>query len=61
MNNIDIWLDEMIDKGLASTRSSWIQHAVKQRNDRLTVSLASSVLLSYDDWDGIILQIQAFN
>ena len=61
MNNLDKWLDEMIDKGLASTRSSWIQHAVKHRNDRMTVSLASSVLLTYDDWDGIILQIKAFN
>jgi hypothetical protein len=61
MNNIDKWLNEMIDKGLASTTSSWIQRAVEQKNDRMTVNLASSVLLTYSDWDKVILRIQTFN
>jgi hypothetical protein len=61
MNNIDKWLDDMVDKGLASTSSSWIQRAVRQKNDRMTVNLASSVLLTYSDWDKIILQLQTFN
>jgi hypothetical protein len=61
MNNIDKWLNEMIDKGLASTTSNWIQRAVEQKNDRMTVNLASSVLLTYSDWDKTILQIQTFN
>ena len=61
MNNIDIWLNDMIDKGLASTSSSWIERAVKQKHDRMTVDLASSVLLTYDDWDKILLQAQTFN
>ena len=61
MNNIDKWLEDMLNKGLASTTSSWIQRAVQQKNDRMTVNLASSALLIYSDWDKIILQMQAFN
>ena len=61
MNNIDKWLSDMIDKGLASTTSSWIERAVEQKNDRMTVDLASSVLLTYSEWDKIILQHQTFN
>ncbi|HEY77636.1 MAG TPA: hypothetical protein G4O09_00800 [Dehalococcoidia bacterium] len=60
-NNIDKWLSDMIDKGLASTSHSWIQRAVEQKNSRMTVNLASSVLLTYSDWDKIILRIQTFN
>ena len=60
-NNIDKWLNDMIDKGLASTTSSWIERAVQQKNDRMTVNLASSVLLTYSDWDKIILERQTFN
>jgi len=61
MNDIDKWLNDMINKGLASTTSSWIERAVQQKNDRMTVDLASSVLLTYSDWDKIILRIQTFN
>ena len=61
MNSMDQWLKDMINKGLASTTSSWIERAVEQRNDRMTVNLASSVLLTYSDWDEIILQMQTFN
>lgn len=61
MDNIDKWLGDMVDKGLASTTSSWIQRAVQQKNDRMTVNLAYSVLLIYSDWDKIILQCQTFN
>jgi hypothetical protein len=60
-NNIDKWLSDMVDKGLASTTRSWIQRAVEQKNSRMTVNLASSVLLTYSDWDKIILQRQTFN
>ena len=61
MNNIDEWLDDMINKGLASTTSSWIERAVEQRNDRMTVSLASSVLLIYSELDKVLLQRQKLN
>jgi hypothetical protein len=61
MNSIDKWLSDMVDKGLASITRSWIQRAVEQKNSRMTVNLASSVLLTYSDWDKIILQRQTFN
>ena len=61
MNNMDKWLSDMVDKGLASTTSSWIERAVQQKNDRLTLDLASSVLLTYSDWDKIMLQRQSWN
>ena len=61
MNNIDKWLNDMMDKGLAYTSSSWIERAVEQKNDRMTVDLASSVLLIYGDWDKIILRMQTLN
>ena len=61
MNDIDKWLNDMIDKGLASTTSSWIERAVEQKNDRLTVSLACSVPLTYSDLDRVLLQRQILN
>ena len=61
MNNIDKWLSDMIDKGLASTTSSWIERAVEQKNDRMTVDLASSVPLTYSDLDRVLLQRQILN
>ena len=61
MNSIDHWLKDMIKKGLASKTSSWIERAVEQKNGRMTVDLASSVMLAYSEWDKIILQRQTFN
>ena len=61
MNSIDYWLKDMINKGLASTTSSWIERAVEQRIDKMTVNLASSVILIYNDWDRIVLQLQTLN
>lgn len=61
MNDVNKWFQDMIDKGLASTTSSWIARAVEQRNERMTVSLASSVLLKYSELDKIILQRQRLN
>ena len=61
MNNIDKWLDDMFNKELASTTNNWIERAVQQKNSRMTVDLASSTLLTYSDWDKIILQMQTFN
>jgi hypothetical protein len=61
MDSISRWLKDMIDKGLASTTSSWIERAVEQRNERLTISVASSVLYSYSELDKLILQTQKLN
>ena len=56
MDSIEKCLNDMIDKGLASTTSSWIERAVEQRNDRLTVNIASSVPIRYSDLDIVLLQ-----
>ena len=56
MDSIEKCLKDMIDKGLASTTSSWIERAVEQRNDRLTVNIASSVPIRYSDLDIVLLQ-----
>jgi len=61
MNNIDQWLRDMINREPASTTSIWIQRAVQQKNARLTVGLASSVLLTYSDLDKVLLQRQTLN
>ena len=61
MNNTDKWLDDVVYKGLAPTASSWIQRAVQQKNERMTVSLACSVLLTYSGLDKVTLQQQKFN
>ena len=61
MNNLDKLLADMIEMGLAYTSSSWIEKAIEQRNERMTISLASSALLIYDEWDKIILKIRELN
>ena len=62
MSNIDNrWLDDMYNRKITPTSISWIEHAVKQKNNRMTIDLACSTLLTYNDWDKIILQMQALN
>ena len=61
MDNIDGWLNDMINKGLTSTSSTWIERAVEQKNDKMTVNLASSALFTYNIWDKVLLEIQTFN
>ena len=62
MNNIDNrWLDDMYNRKITPTSSSWIERAVEQKNSRMTIDLASSALHTYNDWDKIILQMQALN
>jgi hypothetical protein len=48
-------LDEMVRRGLASTSSTWIEKAVEQRNPRLTIGIAASMVLSYDRLDRKLL------
>ena len=61
MNNTNKWLDNMIYKRLVPTTDRWIELAVQQRNEKMTVSLAYSALLTYNEVDRIILQQQKFN
>ena len=39
----------------------WLQKAVQQKNPRLTLDLAYSILLVYDDLDEKILSLTGFN
>lgn len=62
MNNTDNWLDYYMDyESLTPIPASWIECAVKQQNERVTVGLACSVLLIYSDLDKVTLQKQRFN
>jgi hypothetical protein len=58
---MDRWLNDMIDKGLVSISSSWIERAVEQKNKRMTVDLAYSVPFIYSNWDKTIPWMQTFN
>ena len=61
MNDIDKWLNDMVDKGLASTTCSWIEQAVQQKHPKLTLELAYSILFTYSDLDKVMLQRQILN
>ena len=61
MNNTDKWPDNMVYQRLAPTTDGWIELAVQQKNERMTVSLAYSALLTYSDVERIIIQQQKLN
>ena len=61
MENTDKWLRDMVDKELAATANSWIKRAVEQKNPRMTLGLAHSVLLRYSEIDKFLLQCQTLN
>jgi hypothetical protein len=54
-------LEEMIRKGLAATSSTWIEKAVEQRNSRLAVGIAASMVLAYDRMDRKLLTLIRVN
>jgi hypothetical protein len=39
----------------------WLEQAIEQKNPRLTIALADSVLLMYDDWDYKLLVMSNLN
>lgn len=39
----------------------WLEKAVEQKNPRLTLALAHSILLAYDDLDKTLLNISTLN
>ena len=47
----DRLLQEMQNKGLASTGNQWLEIAVRQKNPALTVGVAATMLLCYDRLD----------
>jgi hypothetical protein len=56
-NSIYDLLEEMVRKGLVSTSSTWIEKAVEQRNSRLSVGIAASMVLAYDRVDRKLLTL----
>ncbi|MFC1871329.1 hypothetical protein ACFLYF_02880 [Chloroflexota bacterium] len=61
MNEMNELFCDMVDKGLASMSGSWIQRAVQQKHNRLTLDLAYSILLNYSSLDRLLLQRQKLN
>ncbi len=60
-NPVNSLLDEMIRLGLASTSSHWIELAIRTKNPRLSVGIASSKVLVYDKIDRRILPLSISN
>ena len=60
-NSLYYLLEAMIKRGLASTGSTWIDRAVAQKNSRLPLAVAASLVLTYDALDACILKMTANN
>ena len=60
-NEIDNLFSRMMKRGLVSTSSRWIETATEQKNPRLTLDLAYSVLLVYDRLDKKLVHLKGFN
>ena len=54
-NKIETVFEEMLDKGLLSKGSSWIERAAAQKSAGLPLSIAHSQLLTYDLLDRCIM------
>jgi len=58
-NKIETVFEEMLQKGLLSTGSSWIEKAAAQKSASLPLSIAQSQLLTYDLLDRCIANLPA--
>lgn len=56
----DLFAD-MVDMGLLSTSNQWIEQAINQKNPRLTMDLACSRLLTYDNAEKILFSMTDLN
>jgi hypothetical protein len=61
MSNIDEWFHEMVESGLVSRSSTWIERAVNQKHPRVKLDLAHSVPLVYDNIDNILVRRETLN
>jgi len=61
MNNIDKWFQQMIEGGLIATNNTWIERAVSQKNANMTLPLACSKPIRYDQLDKILLRLEKLN
>jgi hypothetical protein len=52
---------EMLQRGLITRGSLWIEMAVEQKNSNLPIAVANSMLLTYDRIDRQILTLSNFN
>lgn len=58
------YLDDQSDKlrnNLVIELPPWLEKAVEQKNPRLTLALADSILLVYDDLDKMLLALTTLN
>ena len=61
MSDMDIRFNETVKKGLPSMSSPWIEQAVCQKHPRMTLDLAHSVPLVYDEWEKILYPREILN
>jgi hypothetical protein len=55
------YFDEMLRRGLVSTSSSWIKKAIEQRHPRLSIAIADSRILTFDNLDRKIVTLKNSN
>lgn len=60
-NEIENLFNQMLTKGLVSTSNHWIERATELKNPRLTLDLASSAILCYDQLDKKLLELIVLN
>jgi hypothetical protein len=60
-NKMETVFEEMLQKGLLSNGSSWIEKAAAQKSASLPLSIAQSRLLTYDRLDRWILKLTNAN
>ena len=60
-NKIETVFEEMLQKGLLSKGSSWIEKAAAQKSASLPLCIAQSRLLTYDLLDRCILNLTISN
>ncbi len=54
-DRIEDIFEQMVDTGLLSTTGRWIERAVAQKNNKLTLELAYSTVLVFDVLDKLSL------
>jgi hypothetical protein len=58
---LDNLFGRMLKRGLVSTSHHWIERATEQKNPRLTLDLACSTLLVYDQLDKRLMNLRELN
>ena len=61
MSDMSKWFHEMEERRLVAMSSVWIEQAVSQGNPNMTLDLAQSVPLVYDDLDYLLVRREILN